>query len=67
MVCMNGREPDADFRLAVGDDRTDEDMFAQLPEGSATIRVDPGDTQAVYRVRDGGRPSASGNDDRTTD
>jgi trehalose 6-phosphate synthase/phosphatase len=51
---LNGREPDADFRLALGDDRTDEDMFAQMPEGSATIRVGPGDTRAVYRVRDSG-------------
>ncbi len=49
---LNDRHPDADFRLAAGDDRTDEDMFARMPEGSATIKVGPGETRALYRVPD---------------
>ena len=37
---------------AAGDDRTDEDMFVRMPEGSATIKVGPGETHAIHRVRD---------------
>jgi trehalose 6-phosphate synthase/phosphatase len=36
--------------LAIGDDRTDEDMFAALPEGSVAVRVGDGDTRAHYRL-----------------
>jgi trehalose 6-phosphate synthase/phosphatase len=36
--------------LAIGDDRTDEDMFAALPEGSVAVRVGDGDTRAQYRL-----------------
>jgi trehalose 6-phosphate synthase/phosphatase len=36
--------------LAMGDDRTDEDMFAALPPDAITIRVGPGPTQARFRL-----------------
>ena len=49
-----GRYPDSDFRLAAGDDRTDEDTFARMPEGSTTIRVGRGASKAAYRMRDSG-------------
>jgi trehalose 6-phosphate synthase/phosphatase len=38
------------FVLAMGDDRTDEDMFARLPRGARTIRVGSGSTMARFRV-----------------
>jgi trehalose 6-phosphate synthase/phosphatase len=37
--------------FAAGDDRTDEDMFAALPEGAVSIRVGPGATHARLRVQ----------------
>lgn len=39
-----------DFVLAIGDDKTDEDMFMQLPEDSYTIRVGSGQTAARYFI-----------------
>jgi trehalose 6-phosphate synthase/phosphatase len=36
--------------LAIGDDRTDEDLFAALPPEAITIRVGPGPTQARFRL-----------------
>jgi trehalose 6-phosphate synthase/phosphatase len=36
--------------LAVGDDRTDEDLFAALPPEAITVRVGPGPTRARFRV-----------------
>ncbi len=36
--------------LAIGDDRTDEDMFARLPRRAWTIRVGPGPTVARFRL-----------------
>ena len=36
--------------LAVGDDRTDEDLFAALPPEAISIRVGPGNTRARFRV-----------------
>jgi trehalose 6-phosphate synthase/phosphatase len=41
--------PDA-FELAIGDDRTDEDMFERLGPDAWTIRVGQGTTTAGYRV-----------------
>jgi trehalose 6-phosphate synthase/phosphatase len=38
--------PGTDFRFAVGDDRTDEDMFAALDTDDWTVRVGKGDTGA---------------------
>ncbi len=39
-----------DFILAIGDDRTDEDMFNVLPPGSVTIKVGTHTTAASYFV-----------------
>jgi trehalose 6-phosphate synthase/phosphatase len=36
--------------LALGDDRTDEDLFAALPSEAITVKVGPGATQARFRV-----------------
>jgi trehalose 6-phosphate synthase/phosphatase len=36
--------------LAIGDDRTDEDLFAALPPQAISIKVGPGATQARFRV-----------------
>jgi trehalose 6-phosphate synthase/phosphatase len=36
--------------LAMGDDRTDEDLFVALPPPAVTIKVGPGATQARFRV-----------------
>ncbi|HEY4613042.1 MAG TPA: bifunctional alpha,alpha-trehalose-phosphate synthase (UDP-forming)/trehalose-phosphatase [Bacteroidota bacterium] len=41
-----------DFILAIGDDWTDEDMFAALPEEAFSIRVGVTNTRARYNVRD---------------
>lgn len=38
--------------VAIGDDQTDEDMFAVLPPGGIAIHVGPGDSVAPYRLRD---------------
>src|SRR5262249_53671179 len=42
--------PDAGFRLAAGDDRTDEDIFQHMPEGSWTIHVGAGRSRALYNI-----------------
>lgn len=36
--------------VAVGDDETDEEMFAALPASAITIKVGPGRTSARYRI-----------------
>jgi len=41
----------ADFVLAIGDDTTDEEMFAVLPKTAWTIKVGPGQTNARYRLK----------------
>ena len=38
------------FVLAIGDDRTDEDLFASLPRSAWTIRVGTGSTAARFRL-----------------
>ena len=40
------------FILAIGDDRTDEDMFARLPKTAWVVRVGRGTTRARFSVRD---------------
>ena len=45
-----------DFELAMGDDRTDEDLFERLPDGAWTIRVGAGSTRARFRAP---RPAAA--------
>jgi trehalose 6-phosphate synthase/phosphatase len=47
-VC--GARPD--FYLAVGDDRTDEDLFARLPPDAWTIHVGEGPSRARFRLPD---------------
>lgn len=42
-------EPGA-LELAVGDDRTDEELFRALGDEAMTIRVGPGPTRAAYRL-----------------
>jgi trehalose 6-phosphate synthase/phosphatase len=46
--------PDADYLFASGDDRTDEDLFAALPESAWTVHVGPGDTRADFTLPDVG-------------
>jgi trehalose 6-phosphate synthase/phosphatase len=36
--------------LAIGDDRTDEDLFAAVPPDGITVRVGPGPTKARFRL-----------------
>ncbi|MGN6392266.1 MAG: bifunctional alpha,alpha-trehalose-phosphate synthase (UDP-forming)/trehalose-phosphatase [Gemmatimonadales bacterium] len=36
--------------IAIGDDRTDEDLFGALPPEAVTIKVGPGDTKARFRI-----------------
>jgi len=40
-----------DFILCIGDDYTDEDMFAAMPSQAYTVKVGPGTTLAKYRLR----------------
>ncbi len=40
----------ADFVLAAGDDRTDEDMFAHAPRGTWTLKIGAGETNARARL-----------------
>jgi trehalose 6-phosphate synthase/phosphatase len=44
------RAPEGALCVAIGDDRTDEDMFAALPPGGVAIRVGAGDSAAPYRL-----------------
>ncbi len=37
-----------DFMLAIGDDKTDEELFAALPDNAVTIKVGKGPTKATY-------------------
>jgi trehalose 6-phosphate synthase/phosphatase len=46
------RQPEGSVVLAMGDDRTDEDMFAALPEGSLCVHVGPSESRATLRVAD---------------
>jgi trehalose 6-phosphate synthase/phosphatase len=45
-----GRPARGLFILAVGDDRTDEEMFARLPRAAWTIHVGPGASAARFRL-----------------
>ncbi len=44
------RAPQGSLFVAIGDDRTDEDMFAALPPDGVAIRVGAGDSSAPYRL-----------------
>ncbi|MGH9627692.1 MAG: trehalose-phosphatase, partial [Bryobacteraceae bacterium] len=41
---------DAGFIFGIGDDCTDEDLFAQLPANAWSVHVGVGPTRASYRV-----------------
>jgi trehalose 6-phosphate synthase/phosphatase len=43
--------PPPDFRLALGDDRTDEDLFELLPADAWTVRVGSGPSRARFRLK----------------
>jgi trehalose 6-phosphate synthase/phosphatase len=51
-VALQGLVEPGDIVLAIGDDRTDEDLFAAAPSGSLTIRVGPGPSAARFRLPD---------------
>jgi trehalose 6-phosphate synthase/phosphatase len=57
---LEALRPDADFTLAVGDDRTDEDIFSRLGvEGKAwTVRVGGGPSAARYALQGPGEVRA---------
>lgn len=38
--------------IAMGDDRTDEDLFAAMPKGGITVRIGQGPSLAEYRLSD---------------
>jgi trehalose 6-phosphate synthase/phosphatase len=44
--------PPGTLLLAMGDDRTDEDLFAALPEGSLSVHVGPAESRAALRIAD---------------
>ena len=47
---LQSLRPDADFRLAIGDDRTDEDLFQRLRAEAWTVRVGEGTSSARYSL-----------------
>jgi trehalose 6-phosphate synthase/phosphatase len=47
---LEALRPDAGFRLAMGDDRTDEDLFDRLRGEAWTVRVGEGPSSARYSV-----------------
>jgi trehalose 6-phosphate synthase/phosphatase len=48
---LESEHRDAGFRLAIGDDRTDEDLFERLRDRAWTVRVGEGRSTARYSVR----------------
>jgi trehalose 6-phosphate synthase/phosphatase len=42
--------PESAFKLAIGDDRTDEDLFERLPDDAWTIHVGGGASRARFRL-----------------
>lgn len=49
-VQMVNDVPEAVFKLAIGDDRTDEDLFERLPADAWTIHVGDGASRARFRL-----------------
>jgi len=49
-IIERARETSDPVILAVGDDRTDEDMFAALDPSAITVRVGPGASRARHRI-----------------
>jgi trehalose 6-phosphate synthase/phosphatase len=54
LVLSHVETPEDGFGLvvAIGDDMTDEDLFAALPEDAVTVRVGTGSTRAGVHVAD---------------
>ena len=50
-VCRFLREAKWDFILSVGDDRTDEDVFAVLPPAAFSLKIGPGPTEARFTLK----------------
>lgn len=50
-VCRFLDESDWDFILSVGDDRTDEDVFAVLPPSAFSLKIGPGPTSARFNLK----------------
>jgi trehalose 6-phosphate synthase/phosphatase len=50
-VCRFLQESAWDFILAVGDDRTDEDVFAVLPPAVFSLKIGPGPTAARFNLK----------------
>jgi trehalose 6-phosphate synthase/phosphatase len=48
--CIESAGAAPDFRLALGDDRTDEDLFEALPPDAWTIHVGPGHSRARHHL-----------------
>ena len=44
--------PAGSLLVALGDDRTDEDLFAALPPDGVAVHVGPGSSQAATRLAD---------------
>jgi trehalose 6-phosphate synthase/phosphatase len=49
---LQAAQPEADFLFAVGDDRTDEDLFERMRDGAWTVHVGPGSTCAAFVASD---------------
>jgi trehalose 6-phosphate synthase/phosphatase len=49
-VHLLNEAPQTEYKLAVGDDRTDEDLFERLPDDAWTIHVGDGPTRARFRL-----------------
>ncbi|MGD9841239.1 MAG: trehalose-phosphatase, partial [Candidatus Bipolaricaulis sp.] len=49
-AAAHGRDKQWGFVLAVGDDRTDEDLFGSVPAGAWAVKVGAGPSQAAYRL-----------------
>jgi trehalose 6-phosphate synthase/phosphatase len=50
-VCRFLQESKWDFILSVGDDRTDEDVFAVLPSSAYSLKIGPGPTSARFNLK----------------
>jgi trehalose 6-phosphate synthase/phosphatase len=51
-LVLRGLMRPGDLALAIGDDRTDEDLFSSLPEDALTVRVGRGASVARYHLPD---------------
>ena len=52
VAVVAGAAPEPGLFAALGDDRTDEDLFAALPPGSVALHVGPGPSRAELRLAD---------------